>query len=68
MEKELVLEIAEKYFPEVVSPNHIYNYNDFMQFIKDIFAPKIENDLEEILMSADIKFADPESALSILKK
>lgn len=67
---ENLIAILEKYFPEFFSneDSSSLTYSELFQLVKQTFASKLSNDIEELLMSYEVKFADSDSALNILKK
>lgn len=64
------LVVLHKLYPELFNTenNLTLTNNELIDFIRNTFAGKFSNDVEDLLMSNEIKFADSDSALNILKK
>eukprot|EP00330_Aristerostoma_sp_ATCC50986_P002282 CAMPEP_0114579946 /NCGR_PEP_ID=MMETSP0125-20121206/4281_1 /TAXON_ID=485358 ORGANISM="Aristerostoma sp., Strain ATCC 50986" /NCGR_SAMPLE_ID=MMETSP0125 /ASSEMBLY_ACC=CAM_ASM_000245 /LENGTH=266 /DNA_ID=CAMNT_0001771115 /DNA_START=69 /DNA_END=872 /DNA_ORIENTATION=- len=64
------LVILSKFYPELFNPDKSFKLtnSELMDFVKNTFTPKFQNDIEDLLMSQEIKFADSDTALNILKK
>lgn len=67
---EAMWPVVEMYFPELFSSTEASEPtpDDVTQTLKLLFSQKVDNDLEDLLMCPEIKFADTDSALTLLKR
>jgi len=73
MESELQLDLLKsllnKYFPEIISQDPTkLSLNYLIQVISQHFSFKLNDDISDLLESLDVKYADVDTAISIMSK